>query len=157
MIRDHGSSAKYYHEMIGFNGRLDEVQAAVLKVKLKHLDDWTEQRRSIAALYTANLADLVETPIEEPWAKHVYHLYVIKTPYREELKAWLDERGVGTGMHYPVPVHAQVAMQKYNGKPKYLPVTEKISRDILSLPMYPEMSEQEVNYVCKSIRDYFAS
>ncbi len=155
MIRDHGQSAKYYHEMIGINGRLDEVQAAILRIKLRHLDEWTEQRRRIAARYVANLPSSVVVPTESSWAKHVYHLFVIKTPQRDDLKAWLDEKGIGTGMHYPVPVHAQTAMQNYNGKQTYLPATEKVCREILSLPMYPEMSEQDVDYVCQSVREFF--
>jgi dTDP-4-amino-4,6-dideoxygalactose transaminase len=154
MIRDHGSSQKYQHSMIGFNGRLDEIQAAVLRIKLSHLDTWTENRRKLAGMYNENLPDEFITPKEESWAKHVYHLYVIRTPERDRLKEWFDGKGIGCGMHYPIPVHMQEAWRNYGGEEYSLPVTEKITGEILSLPIYPEMSDEEIDYVCESVKEY---
>lgn len=154
MIRDHGQNAKYYHSLMGMNGRLDEIQAAVLKVKLRHLDEYTELRRSIAASYTANLPGNLVLPRAKEWARHVYHLYVIRTPERDELKDYLSEKGISTGLHYPVPVHLQEMWTRYVGDNVSLPVTEKIVGEILSLPIYPELSPEEVNYICDSIREF---
>jgi dTDP-4-amino-4,6-dideoxygalactose transaminase len=154
MLRDHGQNSKYHHSMMGINGRLDEIQAAVLKIKLPHLNDWIESRRSLAQDYNSNLPALVEKPQEMPWAKHVYHLYVIRTPERDQLQAWLESKGIGTGMHYPIPVHMQEAWREYGGGDFSLPVTEKITKEIISLPMYPEMTNEEVNYVCDCIREF---
>jgi dTDP-4-amino-4,6-dideoxygalactose transaminase len=122
-IRDHGQNAKYYHDMVGINGRLDELQAAVLKVKLPHLSEWNEKRRRIARVYDERLPSSLLKPLEMPWAKHVYHLYVIRTPNRDELRAWLETKEIGTGMHYPVPIHLQEAWRQYGDQPS-LPVTE---------------------------------
>lgn len=157
MLRDHGQDAKYLHPMIGVNGRLDEVQAAVLKVKLPHLDEWNEKRRSIAQAYNAGLPASLIKPREMQWAKHVYHLYVVRTPDRDQLRAWLDTRGIGTGMHYPVPIHLQEAWRRYSGGELSLPVTEKITKEILSLPMFPELSAEEVTYICDSVREFTES
>jgi len=153
MLRDHGQNSKYHHSMMGINGRLDEIQAAVLRVKLPHLEDWIEKRRNLAQAYNAGLPEILEKPQEMPWAKHVYHLYVIRTPEREELRAWLESKGIGAGMHYPIPVHMQEAWLEYGGGDFSLPVTEKITQEIISLPMYPEMTNEEVNYVCDCIRE----
>lgn len=142
MLRDHGQNAKYYHSTFGVNGRLDELQAAVLRVKLPHLDGWIEQRRTIAKAYDAGLPGSMMRPQEMPWARHVYHLYVIRTPERDQLRAWLESKGVGTGMHYPVPIHLQDAWRQYGGDSVSLPVTERITGEILSLPMYPELSAE---------------
>jgi dTDP-4-amino-4,6-dideoxygalactose transaminase len=157
MIRDHGQNAKYYHAVMGVNGRLDEIQAAVLKVKLPHLDEWIEKRRNIARIYEEGLPSQVVKPIETTWGKHVYHLYVIRTPEREKLRKWLEDKGIGTGMHYPVPVHLQEAWARYGGEKYSLPVTEKITGEILSLPIYPELTEEEANYICECVKDYCES
>ncbi|MFA5309032.1 MAG: DegT/DnrJ/EryC1/StrS family aminotransferase [Dehalococcoidales bacterium] len=157
MIRDHGQNAKYYHQTMGVNGRLDEIQAAVLKIKLRHLDDWTEMRRNNAQIYREYLPSSVALPGEMPWAKHVYHLFVIKTPERDGLKSWLEQKGIATGMHYPVPIHLQEAWREYGGEDIYLPVTEKITKEILSLPMYPELSEGEIQYICGCVREFSES
>jgi dTDP-4-amino-4,6-dideoxygalactose transaminase len=154
MLRDHGQNAKYYHSVIGMNGRLDEVQAAILKVKLPHLDDWTGKRRNIARAYNIGLPSFIIKPQEMPWARHVYHVYEIRTANREQLRQWLEGKGIGTGMHYPVPVHLQDAWREYGGGDFSLPVTEKITGEILSLPMYPELSEEEVHYICECIREF---
>ena len=157
MIRDHGQNAKYYHAVMGINGRIDEIQAAVLKVKLPHLDTWLEKRRSIAKAYNDQLPPQLIKPMEMSWAKHVYHLYVVRTPERDRLKEWLDSKGIGTGMHYPVPVHLQEAWRQYGGDAYSLPVTEKITKEILSLPIYPELGEEEVDYICECIREFCMS
>ena len=154
MIRDHGQAAKYYHSMMGINGRLDEVQAAVLKVKLPHLDGWIEKRRSLARLYDANLPSSINKPQEMAWARHVYYVYVIRTAKRDELKNWLESKGVSTGIHYPVPIHLQEAWRAYGGEAVSLPVTEKITGEILSLPMYPELTDAEIMYICDCVREF---
>jgi len=157
MIRDHGQNTKYYHSMIGFNGRLDEIQAAVLKVKLPHLDKWIEERRNLARLYDASLPPSIIKPQEMPWAKHVYYVYVIRTAKRDQLKDWLESKGISTGIHYPVPIHQQEAWRAYGGEDISLPVTEQITGEILSLPMYPELKVEEINYICDYIREFVES
>ena len=157
LLRDHGQNPKYYHSLFAVNDRLDEIQAAVLKVKLPHLDEWTESRRNIAQVYRAGLPASMVKPQEEAWAKHVYHLYVIRTPHRDELRVWLETKGVGTGMHYPVPIHLQEAWHNYGGGDYSLPVTERLVEEILSLPMYPELSIEEVNYICESVQEFSES
>ncbi len=157
MIRDHGQNAKYYHSMMGLNARLDEIQAAVLNIKIPHLPDWTEKRRNIARAYNTGLPQNLTKPIEMSWAKHVYHVYSVRTPDREQLREWLGNKGIGTGMHYPVPVHLQEAWRNYGGDNYSLPVTEKAVGEILSLPMYPELTDEEVRYVCESIQEFAES
>lgn len=156
MVRDHGSAKRYYHDVVGFNGRLDEIQAAVLRVKLPHLEEWNERRREHARLYGELLkGTLVVTPVECPGNKHVYHLYVIRTPMRDELQAWLKDRGVSTGIHYPVPLHSQVAFRSFGYSQEKLPVTEHVVNKVLSLPMYAELSDQEIEYVVDSIKAFY--
>jgi dTDP-4-amino-4,6-dideoxygalactose transaminase len=157
MIRDHGQNAKYYHSMMGINARLDELQAAVLRVKLPHLNDWVEKRRKIAQAYDAALPETLVKPSEMPWARHVYHLYVVKSRERNELREWLESKGVSTGMHYPVPVHLQEAWHKYGGDALSLPVTEEITGQIISLPIYPELGIGEVDYICSCIQEFSGS
>lgn len=154
MIRDHGQSAKYYHSVVGFNARLDELQAAVLRVKFPHLEEWTEKRRSLVEAYKDNLPEELVKPVEMPWARHVYHLFVVRTDNRDELLKWLQSKEIGVGMHYPVPIHLQEAWRSYGGEDISLPVTEKITGEILSLPMCPELSFEEVDYVCDCIREF---
>ena len=157
MIRDHGQAAKYYHSLIGFNGRLDEIQAAVLKVKLPHLDTWIKKRRALARLYDAWLPAAIIKPEEMPWAKHVYYVYVIRTPDRDRLQEWLKSKGIGAGIHYPIPIHRQEAWRAYGGNDVSLPVTEKITGEILSLPMYTELTEEEVRYICGCVAEFSES
>jgi dTDP-4-amino-4,6-dideoxygalactose transaminase len=157
MLRDHGQDAKYHHSLLGINGRLDEIQAAVLKVKLPHLDEWNEKRWNLAQAYESGLPPSVVKPKEMPWARHVYHLYVIRTPARDQLRAWLETKGVTAGMHYPIPVHLQKAYHGGNGDGVYLPATEKVTGEILSLPIYPELSTEEVGYVCDCVWDFTES
>ncbi len=157
MLRDHGQDAKYRHHLLGVNGRLDEIQAVVLRVKLPHLDEWNERRRSLAQAYEAGLPSSLVKPQEMPWAKHVYHLYVIRTPDRDQLRACLEAKGVATGMHYPIPIHLQEACRGYRGSDAFLPITEKVTGEILSLPMYPELTAEEVSYVCDCVREFTES
>jgi dTDP-4-amino-4,6-dideoxygalactose transaminase len=154
MARDHGSSVKYHHQIMGINGRLDEIQAAVLRAKLPHLDHWNNLRRGLAQAYNAGLPPNLIKPREMTWARHVYHVYVIRTPEREKLKANLESRGIATAMHYPVPIHWQEAFHCYGGKNISLPVTEKLTSEILSLPMYPELTTEEVGYICDCVREF---
>lgn len=158
MIRDHGSERRYYHDLIGFNGRLDEIQAVVLRAKLPHLTEYNELRRQHASMYNNLLAGLpVVTPQERLENQHIYHMYVIQVPRRDELQTWLKERGIGTGIHYPVPIHIQNAMRNYGGKKGDFPVTEKIVDQILSIPQYPELTDEAIRTVASSIQDFYNS
>jgi dTDP-4-amino-4,6-dideoxygalactose transaminase len=155
MLRDHGSEHKYEHQVMAFNARLDEIQAAVLRVKLRELDGWNEARRRNAERYNALLANSSAiTPVEARYARHVYHLYVIRTSYRDELQAYLRERGIATGIHYPVPVHQQPAWRNVGGGNTSLPVTERYANEILSLPMYPELDALYIEYIAECILDF---
>lgn len=154
MLRNYGSPKKYYHEFIGVNSRLDEIQAAVLRVKLKYLNEWNEKRRKIAKLYNELLEDSdVIMPIEKEWAKHVYHLYVIRHGERDKLQQHLLKNGIKTQIHYPVPVHMQEAYLNLGINAK-LPVTERVSKEILSLPMYPWLKNEEIEYISEIIRKF---
>jgi dTDP-4-amino-4,6-dideoxygalactose transaminase len=157
MLRDHGQSSKYQHAMMGTNSRLDELQSAILRVKLRHLDGWNTMRRALAAEYNSQLFGIEEIvpPTERPYAEHVYHLYVVRTPDREGLSAWLRRHNIATGIHYPVPVHLQHAWLASGNSGDSLPVTESTSQEILSLPMYPELTVDQVHYICQSVKDYF--
>ena len=157
MLRDHGQDVKYHHRFMGVNGRLDEIQAAVLRVKLRHLDEWNEKRRRVAEAYEKGLPSTLVKPIEMSVAKHVYHLYVIRTSAREQLAAYLEAKGVATGMHYPIPIHLQEAYRGYCSDSVHLPITEKAASEILSLPMFPELTVEEINYVCGRVRDFVES
>jgi dTDP-4-amino-4,6-dideoxygalactose transaminase len=153
-LRDHGRLTKYEHDEIGFGERLDALQAAVLRAKLPHLEAWTAARRAHAKAYSQALADCdVVTPYESPHVRHVYHLYVIRTPRRDLVLAHLKHRGVGAGIHYPVPVHRQPAYVKQGFGSLSLPLTERIAGEVLSLPMYPELSENQIDYVAQAVRE----
>jgi dTDP-4-amino-4,6-dideoxygalactose transaminase len=148
MLRDHGQSKKYYHDVEGYNGRLDSIQAGMLRVKLKHLGKWNEQRRSGACVYDRLLkpmAGSVVLPYQSSESKSVYHLYVVRTPFRDELQKHLSEAGIGTGIHYPIPVHLQTAYASYGWKKGDYPVTEEVAQQVLSLPMFAglEAGQQE--------------
>jgi perosamine synthetase len=151
MLRDHGRKDKYIHEILGLNFRLSEIPAAVGREQLKHLPEWTEKRRKAAAKYNELLDGIVETPKEAKWAKHVYHLYVIQTHDRDGLSKYLQQQGISTGIHYPVPVHRQPCMEA--GKPN-LPVTDACVDRILSLPMHPQLKNEEIEYVAEKIKEW---
>jgi dTDP-4-amino-4,6-dideoxygalactose transaminase len=156
MLRDHGSGAKYHHDLIGFNSRLDEIQAVVLRAKLTHLAKWNEQRREHASLYSELLKELsVTIPTALSENTPVYHLYVISAPNRDELQAWLKEQGIFTGIHYPIPLHMQKAMEFLGYQQGDFPVTEQAASQILSLPMFAELSDQEIKFVAESIKTFY--
>ena len=155
-IRDHGSGVRYHHDLIGVNGRLDEIQAVVLRAKLPHLAAWNEKRREHAYLYNELLKGTQAViPTECSNNTPVYHLYVISTPKRDELQAFLKEQGIFTGIDYPIPVHLQKAMEFLGYKQGDLPVTEKITTQILSLPMFAELEDDQIRVVADNIRAFY--
>ena len=181
LLRNYGWSERYYSAIKGYNSRLDELQAAVLGAKLPYLDAWNARRRRLAALYTAALAgdagaSTIQTPIEAAWATdasacttndftesckpvpapHTYHLYVVRVPERDRVQAGLRERGIATQVHYPVPVHLQEAYQDLGYTPGSLPHTEQAAAEILSLPLYPELTDGDVQYVAAALRETVA-
>lgn len=162
MIRDHGQAKKYYHEMEGYNGRLDAIQAGFLSIKLKSLPEWNEKRRQNASLYTKLFTEhsKLNAPITPPfvpsWAKPVYHLYIARASKRDELQKYLGEKGIGTGLHYPIPLHLQNAYSGNSFNKGDYPGTEKVSSEILSLPMFPELTEEQIGYVVSEIKKFYA-
>lgn len=155
-LRDHGRTTKYEHDEIGYGERLDALHAAVLRVKLVHLDDWTVARQERAALYRERLAGLpVGLPVEAPERKHVYHLFVVRIrEKRDDLLHFLKERGIGAGIHYPVPLHRQPAYARAGYASLRLPHTEEAACQVLSLPLYPELAEAQVDSVTSTIREW---
>jgi dTDP-4-amino-4,6-dideoxygalactose transaminase len=157
-LRNGGQSDRYRHELSGINSRLDEMQAAILRVKLRHLRNWTGRRRQIAAAYADGLAGIgLQLPEEQPYARAVYHLYVVRHALRDSLMAALKGRGVGTLIHYPIPLHLQPAFASLGGKPGDLPVAEQAAREIFSLPIYPEMTDAQVGAVVAALREALRS
>jgi dTDP-4-amino-4,6-dideoxygalactose transaminase len=156
MIRDHGQSQKYTHEMEGYNGRLDAIQAAVLRLKLKRLEKWNEFRRKNAALYTHLLSDVpgVKVVEEADFARSVYHLYVIMVDDRDGLQKYLGEKGIGTGLHYPMPLHLQKAYADRGYTKGDFPDTERNASRMLSLPMFAELTHDQIGYVVDSIKEF---
>jgi dTDP-4-amino-4,6-dideoxygalactose transaminase len=152
MLRDHGSRTRYYHEALGINSRLDELQAAVLRIKLRRLNEWNMQRRKHAAAYTERLQGLVTCPVERPGSEHVYYAYVIQTSNRDRLRGALAALGIQTGIHYPLPLHVQQACADFACPRGSLPVTELLAGRILSIPMFPELTEEELERVCEGIQ-----
>lgn len=152
MLANHGRLEKYTHKMEGVNSRLDGLQAAILRVKLKHLDKWNEARRQHARQYQQALAGgPLALPVIHPEAEAVWHLFVVRSPEREELMARLKTRGVETGIHYPVPLHRQPAYEHLNIPEGVLPITDKVAAEVFSLPMFAELTEEQVNHVADSI------
>ena len=157
MIRDHGQAKKYYHDIEGYNGRLDSIQAGWLSVKLRHLAKWNQSRREHAHRYHELFADIkgaVTIPVEAAWTKGVYHLYVVRVADREALQAHLSEAGIGTGIHYPIPLHLQQAYQHLNYKKGDFPVTERVAMEIVSLPMFPQMSRNQQDQTVKYVKEF---
>ncbi len=157
-LRNGGQSDRYRHEVSGVNSRLDEIQAAILRVKVRHLPAWTERRRAIASAYLAALegTGLVLSG-EQPYARAVFHLFVVRHPRRDALMAALKERGIGTLIHYPIPLHLQPVFAPLGGKPGDLPVVEKAARELLSLPLYPELTDVQVGAVTGAVREVLPS
>jgi dTDP-4-amino-4,6-dideoxygalactose transaminase len=145
MLRDHGQAEKYYHDIEGYNGRLDAIQAGILRLKLAHLSEWNRQRREKAEIYQKVLSsvDGLILPFEPSWARAVYHLYVIRVQDRQDLQDHLKEAGIGTGIHYPIPLHLQKAYRALGYDKGDFQVTEKIAPEILSLPMYPQLTRDQ--------------
>jgi dTDP-4-amino-4,6-dideoxygalactose transaminase len=156
MLRDHGQIKKYYHDIEGYNGRLDAIQAGILRIKLRHLLKWNEQRKHHAHRYNELLFDVkdVVPPYEPDWSRSVYHLYVMRTNGRDELHKFLGEKGISTGFHYPVPLHLQKAYSYRGFREGDFPVSEKMARQILSLPMYPGLTEEQQKYVASMIAEW---
>jgi dTDP-4-amino-4,6-dideoxygalactose transaminase len=157
ILRDHGQVKKYQHATWGLNYRLDAIQATVLSVKMPYLKTWTEARRSHANQYSQKLTVMgdIVTPVERPGGTHVYHLYVIQTAHRDALQKHLQTLDIHTGLHYPVPLHLQEAYRHLGGKRGDFPVTEQQAERGLSLPMFAELTDEQIDYVCTSIGDFF--
>ncbi len=159
LLRNYGQRAKYYHDVIGWNSRLDEIQAAILRVKLGHLEKWIECRGLAAERYDTALADIDEivVPVKMKNSRHVYYLYVVRCERRDGLQTSLKSNGIETGIHYPVPIHMQKAYLFLGYNEGSFPVAEKAAKDILSIPMFPEIRASEIKLVVDSIRKYYAS
>ena len=158
-LREHGQSTRYYHPVIGYNARLDEIQAAILRIKLRHLDSWNARRIEIAALYAKQLAGSgVITPEMPGGGRHVFYAYAIRVPggRRDALRAHLAEQGIGTQIHYPVPIHLQEAAQFLGYRRGDLPVTERLASEVLSLPMYAELTDEQVGRVANAVKEFMA-
>jgi dTDP-4-amino-4,6-dideoxygalactose transaminase len=153
MLRDWGAARKYHHELKGFNYRMEGLQGAILRVKLRHLETWTEARRAHAVRYDQLLKGSgVETTAFMPYARHVYHVYAVRHPKRDFLQAALRDQGVQTGIHYPIPVHLQPAYSDLGYKAGDFPCSERAASEVLSLPMFPELSQTQLDNVCEAIR-----
>lgn len=159
MIANHGQRIKYQHDVIGVNSRLDTLQAAILSVKLKYLDDYTNRRRAVADLYDEQLKGLerVKTPYRAPNSTHVFHQYTLQVPEgkRDDFKKYLESQGIPSMIYYPIPLHLQKAYRREGFGTDSFPVTEKLSKTVISLPIHTEMTADEVSYICDTIKKYF--
>ncbi|HEU4530365.1 MAG TPA: DegT/DnrJ/EryC1/StrS family aminotransferase, partial [Steroidobacteraceae bacterium] len=161
ILRVHGGKPKYYHAVIGGNFRIDELQAAVLCVKLNHLDSWTEGRQKNARFYDqafarAGLTSKVTLPVTVPGQRHIYNQYVIRVPERDKLKTHLGEAGIGTEIYYPVPLHVQKCFAYLGGKEGDCPESERAARDTLAIPIYPELRQEQLQYVVDTIARFYS-
>jgi dTDP-4-amino-4,6-dideoxygalactose transaminase len=156
MMADHGRTEKYSHDYVGYGKRMDTIQAAVLRAKLPHLEAWTAARREKAALYDRMLAGLAESPYQPEWAKSVYHQYAIRVPERDRVFEQMKEAGVGVGIHYPIPLHQQRCFSHLGYKCGDFPVTEKVADEIISLPIFPEITVEQQEYVVEQLRNAIA-
>jgi dTDP-4-amino-4,6-dideoxygalactose transaminase len=155
-LREHGSTQRYYHDEVGFNYRMEGIQGAVLGVKLKHLDAWTQARRRVAKRYHELLGDTpLQLPLEAEGVESVYHLYVVRHPRRDDLKKHLEANKVGCALHYPVPLHLQKCYAMLGYKAGDFPVAEKAAHQCLSLPIYPEMTDAQIERVAAVVKDFF--
>src|SRR6059058_3222124 len=156
-LREHGQATRYYHPVVGYNARLDEIQAAILRIKLRRLDEWNERRREIAKRYAELLRDSgVRVPDMPGGGRHVYYAYSIRVPNgrRDQLRAYLAERGIGTQIHYPVPIHLQEAAQFLGYRKGDLPATERVANEVLSLPMYAELTDAQAEQVASAVKEF---
>lgn len=152
--RNHGLKNRVECEFWSYNSRLDSLQAAILNVKLNYLEKWINRRREIASIYQEKLKSVVNVPIDKPFEKAVYHTFIIQTEKRDEMKKYLAKRGIDTKVHYPIPIHLQKAAKSLGYKKGDFPITEKQSQNILSLPIYPELKNQEVLHICGNILNF---
>lgn len=156
VLKSHGSKVKYYHDILGTNSRLDTVQAAALRVKLKYLDQWNNERRRVAERYVENLKDHIQVPGEMKDCRHVFHQFTTRVPHRDEFKQHLEEQGVGSMIYYPVSLHQQGAFAELNYDDSDFPITRKAQEEVLSLPMFPELSNEQVDEICEKVKSYLA-
>ncbi len=155
-LREHGSTVRYYHDEVGFNYRMEGIQGAVLGIKLKHLAKWTSERQRVAKRYAELLADTpLQLPTQPSYAESVWHLYVVRHPQREELKKYLEANGVGCALHYPLPLHLQKCYAELGYKPGDFPNSEKAASQCLSLPIYPELTEEQILRVVEVVKSFF--
>ncbi|GAB1470999.1 DegT/DnrJ/EryC1/StrS family aminotransferase [Chloroflexota bacterium] len=155
MLRAHGWKKKYYSEEVGYNSRLDALQAAILQVKLPHLDAWNEKRRELSRRYNEHLAPLgIVTPVEREWAKHVYHLYIVHTLKRDELQAFLKEKGIASEVYYPIPPHLSIPCRTLGYKEGDFPHAERAAKETLALPLYPELTLAQQDEVIAAVREF---
>jgi dTDP-4-amino-4,6-dideoxygalactose transaminase len=160
MLRDHGQAQKYYHDMEGYNGRLDAIQAGILGIKLRYLAEWNEERRESARRYRQVLGSAVEAiglPHEPTWAKAIYHLYVVRVQDRDRLQKHLAEAKIGTGIHYPIPLHLQKAYRRLDFKEGDFPISERVATEILSLPMYPGLGHEQQSRIAERVLDFVSN
>ena len=158
MIRSHGSKKRYYHEMIGTNSRLDEIQAAVLRVKLKYLKEFNTKRQEIARYYNENIERLglpIRTPEVPEDGSHIFHQYVIRVKERDKLSEFLTSHGIGNAIYYPVPLHFQKALSYLGYKAGDFPVTEKVSKEVIALPIFPELKKEELDYIIEILEKFY--
>jgi dTDP-4-amino-4,6-dideoxygalactose transaminase len=155
ILRDHGQIRKYHHTMVGWNGRMDGIQGAILRIKLRHLERGNELRRSHAAYYDAALQGIEEilTPFHAPSVRHVYHIYAIRVHERDEVMRQLAQKGIGSGVHYPVPIHLQEAYRSLGYEPGAFPIVERCAQEFLSLPMFPELTSAQLDIVVQAVKE----
>jgi dTDP-4-amino-4,6-dideoxygalactose transaminase len=152
-LRDHGSLTRYQHEMLGVNARMDELQAAILRVKLPYLEQWNAARQAHASFYTEQLQGIVDAlPCVRSWASHVYYVYVVRVQARDTFRKALELEGIATGIHYPIPIHLQPACAHYGYVRGMLPITETLTDGIISLPMYPELTAGQMQRVVSAVK-----
>ncbi len=151
-LRNHGSKGGYLHECLGYNSRLDEIQAAILLIKMKHIDEYNAKRREKAALYSMLLSDIATCPVEKPGAYHVYNQYTVQSPKRDHIQQALKESGISSVIYYPCPLHMQEAIQQFGYREGDFPVSERVAREVLSLPMYPELEAADIKVTAAVIR-----
>jgi dTDP-4-amino-4,6-dideoxygalactose transaminase len=155
MLRTHGWKKKYYSEEVGYNSRLDALQAAILQAKFPHVDSWNEKRRGIAHHYSEKLAPRgVTVPVECEWGRHVYHLYIIRSKRRDELQAFLRQSGIASEVYYPLPPHLSRPCRKYGYQEGDFPHAERASRETLALPIYPELSVEQRDLVIERVIEF---
>lgn len=158
LLRNHGRTAKADHALVGFNGRMQEAQAAILRVKMKHLDEWQRRRREIAATYAQALSDLpLVLPEEAAGCRHAYHLYMVRCAQRDALMRSLEAAGIGYALHYSTPAHRQPAFEPWGLPEVSLPVTERAAQEILGLPIHPMLTDEQIGYVCETVRRHFGA